>query len=254
MKKSRPCPAPAALAARVLLAVLLAVATTAAQARPELCEAAASRAASETGVPVDVLRAIALTETGRMVAGRLRPWPWAANADGQGHWFDSADEALAFAREQVSRGRNSFDLGCFQINWRWHGAHFTSPVSLLDPLESARYAARFLRRLHAELGDWEAAAGAYHSRTPQLAARYRARFARLRAGIAADQAGPPILSSSRPLARSPRGGAQAAVSARNNTFPLLQVPSEGGARSASLVPEGLPGGPAFLPALQVQLP
>lgn len=36
-------------------------------------------------------------KTGRRTEGELRPWPWAINQGGQGHWFDSADQAVSFA-------------------------------------------------------------------------------------------------------------------------------------------------------------
>lgn len=166
---------------RLMLALVLVLSAAPALARPDLCEAAATRAARETGVPAEVLHAIALTETGRRVNGALRPWPWAANTEGRGHWFASREALAGFLRETLARGQRSIDLGCFQINLRWHGAQFPTPEALLDPLTGARYAARFLSELHAELGDWEAAAGAYHSRSPQLARHYRARFARMRA-------------------------------------------------------------------------
>ena len=73
------------------------------------------------GVPQDVLHAISLTETGRAQGGRLRPWPWAINREGKGFWFKNRDEALAFAKASLAEGRRSFDVGCFQINYHWHG-------------------------------------------------------------------------------------------------------------------------------------
>jgi len=232
----------------LLFCLFLAFSAPGAEARPELCEDAARRAAMETGVPADVLLAISLTETGRAHQGRMRPWPWAANIDGQGYWFDGPDAAMAFAREQLSRGRRSFDLGCFQINWRWHGEHFSSPQTLLDPLASARYAARFLTGLHAELGNWEAAAGAYHSRTPHLADRYRTRFARFRQGLAGGHMAPQLAAAA-PLPDRPAP----VVEPRVNTFPLLQLAAEApagtaqaGAALASLVPTRT-GARAFLP-------
>jgi len=213
----------------------------AAVARPELCENAARQAAAEAGVPVDVLMAIALTETGRMRDGRMRPWPWAANLDGQGHWFDTPAQALAFAESALTSGRTGFDLGCFQINWHWHGAHFASPRALLDPLQGARYAARFLTDLVAELGSWEQAAGAYHSRTPHLAARYRRRFEELRAGLAQADPTPPDVAP--------------AVHGRVNTFPfLITAASPDVSPLASLVPGNAPRARAFLPALQEHHP
>ena len=148
-----------------------------------LCERAIANGAAGGGVPQEVLHAISLTETGRPMNGKLRPWPWAINREGKGHWFATRDEALAFARQSVLDGRRSFDVGCFQINYRWHGHNFPSLESMFDPETSAAYAAKFLRELHAEKGGWTLAAGAYHSRTPQFANRYKDRFERIRAGL-----------------------------------------------------------------------
>ena len=254
MKNSRPRPAPAAVLAATLLAALWLLAAPPAQARPELCEDATRRAASESGVPLDVLRAISLTETGRRMGGQMRPWPWAGNIDGQGFWFDSAEEALEFARQNLSRGRQSFDLGCFQINWRWHGEHFPSPAAMLDPLNNARYAARFLSQLYRELGDWEAAAGAYHSRTPHLASRYRARFARLRADLTGQGLAEiaPGNASATPLADAGAYHEPAREPVvRVNTFPLLQAPPDGprSQQTASLFAAPASTASAFLPSL-----
>jgi hypothetical protein len=157
----------------------------------ELCERAIRHGATSVGIPEAVLRAIALTETGRWQGGRLRPWPWAVNREGRGHWFASRDEKLAFARASVAANRPSFDMGCFQINYYWHGENFPSLDAMADPETGAVYAARFLRDLYGEFGTWSAAAGAYHSRTPEIAERYRARFDRILAGLGGEAAPPP---------------------------------------------------------------
>jgi hypothetical protein len=148
-----------------------------------LCESAIVRGARAGGVPQEVLHAISLTETGRRIGGKLRPWPWAINREGRGHWFATRAEALDFARQSVAEGRHSFDVGCFQINYHWHGHNFPSLESMFDPDVSAAYAARFLGELLMEKGDWQAAAGAYHSRTPQFANAYRQRFSNILAGL-----------------------------------------------------------------------
>ena len=265
MKKSRPPALPGLLAAAPLLAVLLLFSVPdVATARPELCERAALRAAAESGVPADVLMAIALVESGRAVEGRMRPWPWAANADGRGHWFANADEAAAFARGQLAQGRPSFDLGCFQINWRWHGQHFDRPEALLEPLVSARYAARFLSQLHAEFGSWEAAAGAYHSRSPHLAQAYRARFARHRARLAhlapageprqaqGPRQGAPMGNPDRQNAETPEGQIPDRTTGLPNrqraavALALLQ-PGAASADPASLVPQTALAGALIAP-------
>ncbi len=199
----------------------------------ELCDSAAVRAAAETGVPAEVLLAITRTETGRSKAGSVRPWPWTVNMEGAGHWFDSRKAALGYAARHHARGARSFDVGCFQLNYRWHGHAFTSIDQMFEPLAGARYAARFLSELKTETGDWLAAAAAYHSRTPALAARYRARFVRhldaLRDGSAVDHAGDARQSDT--------------AGPRENGFPLLRPGPRG--PLGSLVP-ALVAGPPLL--------
>ncbi len=149
----------------------------------DLCERAIVDGARRGGVPPEVLHAVALTETGRHRDGRLRAWPWAINREGKGYWFDTRAEALAFAEASLAQGRTSFDVGCVQINYRWHGHAFPSLDAMFDPEWTATYAAQFLRTLYEERGSWSAAAGAYHSLTPELAQGYSARFEQVLAGL-----------------------------------------------------------------------
>ena len=148
-----------------------------------VCEWAAMTAAKEAGVPEDILATLTLTETGRRRNGVVRPWAWSVNSEGAGSWFDDPAEALAFAQDRIDQNRLNLDIGCFQLNYRWHGENFASVVEMFDPLENARYAARFVRDLYAETGDWRRAAGAFHSRTPANASKYLARFDDLRAAF-----------------------------------------------------------------------
>lgn len=148
-----------------------------------ICDAAAMRASRESAVPLSVLKAVTRAETGRLRGGRLSPWPWTVNMEGKGRWFGNRNEAQDYVRRNFERGARSFDVGCFQINYRWHGAAFETIEDMFDPLANARYAAAFLARLKADLGDWSKAAGAYHSRTPGHALPYRARFDRIRSAL-----------------------------------------------------------------------
>lgn len=144
---------------------------------PDLCEAAAAKAARATGVPIDVLRAVMIAETGRGLNGQVRPWPWTVNLNGKGVWFDDLAAAVSFVHSEHAKGARSYDIGCFQINYRWHGQHFRSSAQMFEAEANALYAARFLDKLYAETGDWAEAAGAYHSRTKVHSDRYKARFA-----------------------------------------------------------------------------
>lgn len=149
-----------------------------------LCEQAIANGARRGGVPPEVLHAVALTETGRNQNGRMRPWPWAINREGEGFWFKTREEALAFAQDSLAANRLSFDVGCVQINYRWHGRAFPSIERMFDPEYTATYAAQFLRNLYEERGNWSEAAGAYHSLTPDKAGIYRKRFDQVLAGLA----------------------------------------------------------------------
>jgi hypothetical protein len=144
-----------------------------------ICLSTADRAADRHGVPRAVMRALTRTETGRARDGALQPWAWTVNMEGAGRWFDSRAEALAYVRQEQARGARSFDVGCFQINHRWHGENFDDVEHMFDPDANADYAARFVADLYQETRDWARAAGYYHSRTPEFYTRYRDRFARI---------------------------------------------------------------------------
>ncbi|MDO9526067.1 MAG: transglycosylase SLT domain-containing protein [Gemmobacter sp.] len=203
--------------AAALLAVLPGGAPAAPGADPaDLCDAAALQASGEVSVPADVMRAIALSETGRTRDGSVRPWAWALNEAGKGRWFDTRDAALTQLRAVLDTGARNVDVGCFQLNHRWHSEGFATLEQMIDPLANARYAARFLAKLHRETNDWSLAAGAYHSRTPEHASRYRARFDTILAALPKAPRQPPNM-----VAR--RG------EAKPNRFPLLQAgPQVGG--------------------------
>lgn len=218
------------LVALGMLAAAPTVASTPDQS--SICNRAAVFAAAQTGVPVSVLKAITLTETGRNRGGAAKPWPWTVNMEGKGVWFETEGAARAYAQEHFKRGARSFDIGCFQLNYKWHGENFVSIDAMFDPAENALYAARYLAQLETELGDWELAAGAYHSRTPEYAERYRARFSSFRAQFLDEDS-----QRLRVVAVEPDEGESPVIAAqplRVNTFPFLQ--SGGPTALGSLVP------------------
>lgn len=186
----------------------------------DICDEAAMAAAAQIGVPKTVMLALTQTETGRNRQGALRPWPWTVNMEGVGKWFDTRQEAEEYALRHYSKGARSFDVGCFQVNYRWHGQNFDDVSHMFDPLANATYAAQFVSALYDETGDWNKAAGYYHSRTQERAQAYQARFTRIRDMIDVDQA---------TIARIEKA-------ATANSFPFLKLGHNG--RGASLVPVG----------------
>ena len=196
--------------------------TCAAQDRgfANLCDQAARYAADNSDVPLEILLAVARVETGRTQNNQLLPWPWTVNLQGKGHWFDTADQAIDFADSQLAIGVENFDVGCFQINLRWHGAEFSTFGDVFDPQTNATYAAKFLTELYESEGSWKQAVAAFHSRTPELAAEYLQNIEEVYAQMQAS--GPDF------------GTAAVAAAARPNRFPLLQKGTT--ASAGSLVP------------------
>ncbi|GHF36031.1 transglycosylase SLT domain-containing protein [Seohaeicola zhoushanensis] len=123
-------------------------------------------------IPNNILLGIGLQEAGLRLGDLYTVWPWAVNAAGEGRVFDSGEEALAWVHERQAMGVRSIDIGCMQVNLQWHPNAFTSPEAGFDPARNVDYAASFLRDLYYKTGDWELAAGSYHSFTPELRAIY----------------------------------------------------------------------------------
>ena len=132
-----------------------------------VCSAAAQQAGTEYGVGFDLLQIIAVVESGKWdnLQNRFVAWPWTVNIKGKGHYFASKEEAIAAVKEAQAKGIKSIDVGCMQINMKYHGKAFSSIEDALDPLKNVQYSAKFLRTLYKSSGrDWKVAARRYHSR------------------------------------------------------------------------------------------
>jgi F0F1-type ATP synthase membrane subunit c/vacuolar-type H+-ATPase subunit K len=166
---------------RRLALVAVALALTLA-ARPaalhegRLCTGAIRAAERTFELPEGLLMAVALTETGRRIRGALTPWPWSINAAGEGVWLEDRGAAIARARDLQASGIESIDVGCMQVNLKWHEGAFASLESAFDPRVNVAYAARHLKALRATSRDWLEAAGRYHSADPARARAYLARL------------------------------------------------------------------------------
>jgi hypothetical protein len=136
-------------------------------------------AEKSAGIPEGLLKAIGFTESGRVISnGRRVPWPWTVNAQGQGNYFDSKKDAIAFVQALQAQGIAIIDVGCLQVNLYYHPGAFASLDAAFDPATNIAYAAKFLNELKAETDDWGVATQYYHSRTPYLGEAYGARVAR----------------------------------------------------------------------------
>jgi hypothetical protein len=185
------------LATLALLAALLALprATRAESGDWTACRQAIAAAEPASGVPAGLLSAIALVETGRRSpTGAPQPWPWSVNAEGESHYAPSKSAAIARVRELQAHGVRSIDVGCMQVNLLYHPQAFASLEDAFDPAANLRYAARFLRSLQGQTGDWGVAIGRYHSGEAERGAAYSRRVALARLGKAWGGGGPVPLS------------------------------------------------------------
>lgn len=131
--------------------------------------------ASEYGLPPGLLYAVALTESGQssLSDGQVRPWPWALNIDGEGHYFPSRQVAWRALQAALTETKTSVDIGLMQISWRFHRSALGSSWQALDPYHNLRVAAAILRDCFVEHTQWIQSAGCYHApNDPARADRY----------------------------------------------------------------------------------
>lgn len=128
-------------------------------ARGNECEPEIIRASKTYNIPVGILYAVGLTETGRK--GSLQPN--ALNIAGKAVFASSRQDALRQFNRARQSGISLIDLGCMQINHRWHGEKFKSVEQMLEPHQNVDYAARFLVDLKARHGSWSMAVARYHA-------------------------------------------------------------------------------------------
>jgi hypothetical protein len=197
----------------------------------ERCRRAIAAAEAAEGIPPRLLQAIALVESGRPATGSatMLPWPWTVDVDGRGGFFPDEAAAVAAVRAARAAGQASIDVGCLQVNLLHHPHAFADLAAAFDPDANARFAAAFLRRLRAKTLSWGAAAAAYHSETPSLAAPYQARVMAAWAGLNGDPARPPapaLLAG--PFAGFAPGAAMPMP--RANPVRIMRLPGAGGMR------------------------
>lgn len=144
--------------------------------RLDACTPVLTAAERRYGIPTGLLLAIGMVETGRLhpVTRRIQPWPWSANALGQGAVFATSGQAVDWVRQKQASGIQSIDVGCAQVNLMYHPQAFRTLEAAFSPAINADYAARFLLSLFRTSGDWATATGWYHSQTASRADAYRA--------------------------------------------------------------------------------
>lgn len=124
-----------------------------------MCERHILHSSKKFNVPVGILYAVGLTETGKK--GSLHPF--ALNVEGRSYFASSKSEALRTFANAKARGADLIDVGCMQINHYWHKSAFSSVDEMFEPEKNVSYAAKFLQQLRRKEGSWTLAVARYHA-------------------------------------------------------------------------------------------
>lgn len=139
------------------------------------CFDAAIKAEQKYQIKKYLLVSISKVETGRWneKLQQKTAWPWTVNAGGKGRYYKSKGEAIAAVKELQKLGYDSIDVGCMQVNLRFHGDKFANLDEAFDPVKNVDVAAQFLKGRYKHRKDWLLAATDYHSKLPSRAKTYK---------------------------------------------------------------------------------
>ena len=137
-----------------------------------LCISEIKKVEKHLNLPKNILLAISLTETGRLVDGMYIPWPWSLNVKGKGFYLDNKEQATNYALKNIKNFTKNVDIGCMQINYYYHGKKFNKFDDMISPKINVLYAGYFLLDLREKYGSWKEAIMRYHSSNPRRKKNY----------------------------------------------------------------------------------
>lgn len=124
------------------------------------CPTLIAQTEARRNIPRGLLMAIAVTES----ALNGRPNPYAMNIAGRAYHASGTQEMASIIQSNWSRGVRSIDVGCMQINLKFHGQKFARLTDLLDSPTNVEYGASYLISLAADEGSWKQAVMSYHNK------------------------------------------------------------------------------------------
>ena len=145
---------------------LLLLKTSLAKSQKSGCEVIIKKIESLTDIPSGLLLGIGKAESGRIKNDEIVIWPWTINHAGKSLFFDNKNQMKRYLLKRVKKGDNNLDVGCMQINLKWHKHNFKNIKDMIAIEPNVSYAASFLIQLKGKYGTWEKAIKHYHSSDP----------------------------------------------------------------------------------------
>lgn len=136
---------------------------------PNICERELARASRKYNVPLQILYAVGLTESG--YGGFLQPYT--LYIEGKDYISNNLQDALKLFRAANARGVQLIDIGCMQVNYYWHKEEFNNLEEMFNPRLNVEQAARFLQELRKRHGSWTMALARYNAGPKNTVAQHR---------------------------------------------------------------------------------
>ena len=132
-----------------------------------LCENTIENIEIQTEIPKGLLLSIGKAEAIRKIKNKFVIWPWTLNHAGKSMFFDTKKQMRNYVFKNLKRNDFNIDVGCMQINIKWHKNNFKKISDMFEVDPNISYAASFLQQLKNKYGSWDKAIKHYHSSDPK---------------------------------------------------------------------------------------
>ena len=133
----------------------------------KLCENTIESIELQTDIPKGLLFGIGKAEAIRKINNKYIIWPWTINHAGKSLFFDTKKQMSNYVFKTLKRNDFNIDVGCMQINIKWHKNNFKKISDMFEVNPNISYAASFLKQLKNKHGSWDKAIKHYHSSDPK---------------------------------------------------------------------------------------
>ena len=133
----------------------------------KLCENTIESIELQTDIPKGLLLGIGKAEAIRKINNKYIIWPWTINHAGKSLFFDTKKQMSNYVFKTLKRNDFNIDVGCMQINIKWHKNNFKKISDMFEVNPNISYAASFLKQLKNKHGSWDKAIKHYHSSDPK---------------------------------------------------------------------------------------